>query len=163
MAAKKEVSAERLEEIAYDVAMLGDGTVMDGKNNLQTIVIHTLARLPDEVYDAVMYPSPLFIGPGPGQLGEALQLSLAGPPSGDKPQRIDRNVVVLSNELCDQPIEDAMWTVAHELAHIYLGHLKRGGASSGVVYPLEAETDADQLAVSWGFELPEWRRRQSNE
>jgi hypothetical protein len=115
---------------------------MEGKNNLETIIIHTLARLPVEVYDALNVSQILFVGPGPGQFGQALRLSLVGwadEPKSDEPIdksvfastipkiRIERNLIVLSNELWDQPIEDAMWTVAHELAHLYLGHVERGG------------------------------------
>lgn len=80
-------------------------------------------------------------------------------------------MIVLSNELCGQPIEDAMWTVAYELAHLHLGHVEPG---RNIVRPgkaktaeelylaasrqyAEAEADADRLAVSWGFKLPAWR------
>jgi Zn-dependent peptidase ImmA (M78 family) len=73
---------------------------------------------------------------------------------------IERNLVVLSNELCGWPIEDAMWVVAHELAHLYLGHVEPRGSKRDA-RPEEAEPDAVRLAASWGFE-PEWvksRRR----
>ncbi len=169
----------RLEEIAYDLSVLGDSSRMEGKNNLETIIIQTLARLSVEVYDALNVSRILFVGPGPGQLGEALRLSLVGvanKPSDDddddepsksvvaglttiRPVRIERNLIVLSNELCGQPIEDAMWTVAHELAHLYLGHVEPGKKLD--VRALEP--DADRLAVSWGFALPEWRRKNEDE
>jgi hypothetical protein len=183
----------RLEEIAYDVNILGDGSQMDGKNNLETIIIQTLARLSVEVYDALNVSRILFVGPGPGQFGQALRLSLVGLANepgddDDEPKsvfagtttirsvRIERDLIVLSNELCGQPIEDAMFTVAHELAHLYLGHVEHGRRNTvalpGKVTPEEmyetvsraaapAEADADRLAVSWGFELPEWRRRRA--
>lgn len=51
---------------------------MEGKNNLETIIIQALARLPAEVYDALNVSRILFVGPGPGQLGQALRLNLAG-------------------------------------------------------------------------------------
>jgi hypothetical protein len=169
----------RLEEIAYDINVLGDGSRMEGKNNLETIIVQTLARLSVEVYDALNVSRILFVGPGPGQLGEALRLSLVGwanEPGDDddddepgksvvaglttiRPVRIERNLIVLSNELCGRPIEDAMWTVAHELAHLYLGHVEPGKKLD----MRALEPDADRLAVSWGFELPEWRRKNEDE
>lgn len=61
-----------------------------------------------------------------------------------------------------------MFTVAHELGHLYLGHVEPSAhripaEDFDASLPGKREADADRLAVSWGFALPEWRRKNEDE
>jgi hypothetical protein len=58
-------------------------------------------------------------------------------------------VIFLSEKLMGEPKEDALWTVAREIAHSHLGHGVRGTRNG-----FEAESAADKLAAQWGFAEP---------
>jgi hypothetical protein len=143
---ENEITHGRLEQIHYDIGgVWGEATIPGtGEHSLGHIIMHTLARLPEAVYDELMHGeiSLIFVGCGPGQLGEAFRWYKPVPPGA---KAVETNVILLSGELCRQPLEEAMFTVAHELAHHHLG------GNGGV----EVEKAADDLAMSWGFARPQ--------
>ena len=52
-----------------------------------------------------------------------------------------------STALCDEQIQ---FTIAHELAHVFLGHQERLSADAHAEAE-SGEREADDLAQSWGF------------
>jgi hypothetical protein len=146
--------AERFEEIGDWLDLEGDITFTeDGKPSLpslESIIVETVARLPDDVYERLLHgegPKLWFVGCGPGQLGQAIRRHFSFPPE---------DIILLSNELCSMPMGEACWTVAHEIAHVILGHTADHGAGIKTEHKAEhdrREGDADALVISWGFEL----------
>ncbi len=61
-----------------------------------------------------------------------------------------RIVVLLSPELERHPQSYVNGVVAHEIAHVYLGHVTRRRYFGGVLAE-RAEPQADALAKAWGF------------
>jgi hypothetical protein len=89
----------------------------------------------------------LFVGCGPGQRAQAIRRNLLVP-TGYR-DRIAEDLIVLSNELCSLPLEEACGIVAHEIAHVILGH---PGTDPLADYDRK-ESEAENLIISWGFEL----------
>jgi hypothetical protein len=107
----------------------------DRKKTVKGIL--SLEQVPDEVFDDL---NVTFFAPSQHKFGEVYP---------DLPSGI---LIYLSPDLEQQPQEEVNFTIAHELAHAFLGHqhIKRNTPS--------IEDEADALAVKWGFILPERRR-----
>ena len=104
------------------------------------------ARFPEDVRDWLLYDTDhVFIG-GSGQGGEFSELRRH--PSEMKDGLITIRIVFLSEQLADMPKDDALWTVAHQIAHSRLNHGTGG---------FDAEVEADRLAQEWGFKEPQGR------
>ena len=58
-------------------------------------------------------------------------------------------IIVLSSELCNASVDEQRFTIAHELAHVVLGHHETGSSGGS-----EREAEADALATIWGFTCP---------
>jgi predicted metal-dependent peptidase len=70
----------------------------------------------------------------------------------------------LSPQLEKKSQKEVDFTVAHEFAHIALGHYKPEHRQSGKWHSHEDapdEHDADRLVESWGFRLPKSERGKS--
>lgn len=57
--------------------------------------------------------------------------------------------VSLSSSVTDSPSSEATYTIAHELAHAYLGHLQ---LSANLSDAQNNEMEADRQVIKWGFE-----------
>ena len=66
---------------------------------------------------------------------------------------VDQGEVLLSPSLLNLPWDIAIGTLAHEFAHVFLGHTGMAG--------LQEEHEADALACQWGFteEIKAMRQR----
>jgi hypothetical protein len=141
----------RFEEINRWLDLQGDMGIADGdeKPSLRSIIMETVARLPDDVYSALVRnrqaPHLLFAGCGPGQRAQAVRRNLLVP-AGFRDRFIE-DLIVLSNELCGLPLEEACGIVAHEIAHVILGHTGRDPLAD---YERK-ENEAEALIISWGF------------
>ena len=94
-----------------------------------------IARIPEEIW----HEFPFFEATnGPSKWGAHVE---------------DGLVTIDPNRLSTDSSEVRLGTVAHELAHVYLGHPKEGG--------LADENEADSLARQWGFstEVDELREK----
>lgn len=97
-------------------------------------------RVPSEVLESL---DVLFFAPSQHIYGQVF-------PAGG---HIGASLLYLSPDLEGLPQEEVDFTVAHEVAHAFLGHdnyVKNGP---------EIENQADALAVEWGFILPERRKK----
>jgi hypothetical protein len=68
-------------------------------------------------------------------------------PHGDDP--IPIHLVCLSPQLFNEPRSVAIYTVAHELSHAFLGHRQHSNSTDAI---LEKEREADRQVIAWGFE-----------
>lgn len=142
---------ERYQEINHWLDLQGDMGISNGeeKPSLRSMVVETVARLPDDAYADLVRdrtrPHLLFVGCGPGQRAQAVRRNLHVRPGYS--DRFTEDLIVLSNELCSLPFEEACGTVAHEIAHVILGHT---GTDPLAEYNRK-EGEAENLAISWGF------------
>jgi hypothetical protein len=129
----------------------------DGHHELRLLVAEVVARLPRDVQDwLVGETNHVFIG-GNGQLGEYFPHDLfpmvANERTGETTEgsiywSIRLRVIFLSEQLASVPKSEALWTIAHEIAHSRLNHM-RGG--------FDEELEADRLVQEWGFTEPKGR------
>jgi hypothetical protein len=147
-----EIHKPTLDEIYYDVDEVRDEVEYEGTNSLKSIVVQALSRLPADVYERLMHGErPIhFFGLGAKQYGVAFRWHVPIPPS-DKPSEMQMVIIVLSGQLCTMPLEDAVFTIAHELAHVYLGHTGIHALPDRDKSPhAQASEDlADGLAARW--------------
>lgn len=59
-----------------------------------------------------------------------------------------RTIVLFISNLCEYGRNDVLYTIAHEFAHVYLGHKPLYCRTHKRII----ERDADTLVVTWGFE-----------
>jgi Zn-dependent protease with chaperone function len=123
----------------------GDACQADtNQNDLKECVAEVVSRIPDDVQDWLLYETEhAFIG-GSGQLGEYFELFYR--PHEQEHGLTKARIIFLSEQLMKMSREQALFTIAHEIAHSRLNHNK--GSSS------QAERDADTLAAVWGFLPP---------
>ena len=119
----------------------------EGQHDLRALAAEVVHRLPDEVRDWLLDDTNhVFIG-GSGQWGEFFDVWVH--PTEFKEGFACLRVVFLSEQLMAMPKGDALFVIAHEIAHSWLGH-GLDGARGGD----EAEAAADAQAVTWGFPKP---------
>ena len=58
-------------------------------------------------------------------------------------------LVILNHNIHNEPKEHALYSIAHELAHVYLEHTQ---SSSGKEEFYQREIDADKQVIKWDFE-----------
>lgn len=73
------------------------------------------------------------------------------------PAAFNKPMIYLSPVLENQPQDEVDFTVAHEFAHAVLGH------SDYLKTSFASEDEADFLAVSWGFTVPDRRKKLNQE
>lgn len=98
-----------------------------------------LSRLPDDAFDFFLYES-LFL---------VIQIQA---------NTVDKYIIqkglneikfiIFVSDLCNSPEDEIIYTIAHEFAHLYLGHEGVGG----MTHDDSKEIDADNQVVKWGFE-----------
>jgi hypothetical protein len=129
MDAQRRGQARTIEEVDYDVDVV---LFSKDRSGLYGRLLEVLAVLPEEVYDQVIYKV-FFTGGGSG----VVPLS--------QMRKLRREYVVIL--YCSA----GKHMIAHELAHVYLGHGKRG------TYPYTLDVDmverqereAERLAKQW--------------
>jgi len=142
----------RSEAINRWLDLQGDMGIADGEESpgLRSIIVETITRLPDEIYsNLVRKPKGshlLFVGCGPGQRAQAIRRHLQVPTRYQ--DRFTEDLIILSNEICSLPNEEACGIVAHEIAHVILGHT---GTDPLTDYDRK-ESEVEELIISWGFE-----------
>jgi len=62
---------------------------------------------------------------------------------------IEVNLIIFSPQIVKRTKPSAIYTIAHELAHAFLGHGITGGSMDML---REREIEADQQVIKWGFE-----------
>lgn len=102
-----------------------------------------LSRLPDSVYNNLVHGErPLYVAES-SRIGGVVTL---GFPSG-------LTLLTLNEALEERPLEEIVGIIAHELAHLALGHRFVLWEGKGKLR-LREEYEADALACRWGFRDP---------
>lgn len=140
---RAQATQQLVREIMEDLSVWGDAAVMVGLPSLKEIIARTLARLPETIRGRAR--SIVFMGLAYEQLGEAFEMYFPLAPGEDA---ATAKVVLLSERLCKKSAAKAESCVAHEIAHVVLGHTDvKGTKSKGA----NIEREADDLAEEWGF------------
>lgn len=117
-----------------------------GQHELRLLVAETLCRLPEEAQDWLLYDlSHVFIG-GYGHQGQFFEFWVH--PKEFKEGFAVLRVIFLSEQLMNMRKDEALWTIAHEIAHSWLKH--EDGS-------YDAELAADGLVEVWSFTKPPTR------
>ena len=103
-----------------------------------------LQKLPKNVIRKLIDRNILIFAPDKNLGGESYDLQA---------YEVDRVLVYLSPDLQNEPCDQVRQTVAHELAHVVLGHSEEPAPNARVVGKIQ-ERQADELAEQWGFPRP---------
>lgn len=109
---------------------------------LKQRIMETLNRLPEEDQDFLLYEKVIrIIQPVANTVIELNGLNLSIRDNSGK-------IVIMAFEsgLCDRPPSEVIYFIAHEFAHVFLGHATNQGDSGD-----ECEIKADEQALRWGF------------
>jgi hypothetical protein len=133
-----------------------ESLLLDGSTHLWVadsffpLIKSVLQRLPLEALEQLMEKEFCFLAPD-RCCGRVTRL--------DHNYRSGKLLVFLSPELLDQPSPEGIQTViAHELAHVVLGHEESGSADARQE-AAEGECQADDLIQRWGFDLTSLNRK----
>ena len=135
----------------------------DEKDQLISIILEVLNRIPSDDRDVLTLGRNLrFVVPIINCTADRVVIFPS--PSinnNDSPQPIDVWLVCLNSEILKDPKDEIIYTIAHELAHVYLEHSKFGGAVLSKEDNNKREIDTDKQVIKWGFES-ELRKSKNN-
>jgi Zn-dependent peptidase ImmA (M78 family) len=134
--------------IYEELGWFDDGIVAD-KIDLQKTVAEVVSKLPEEAQDFVLDKVRWFTISAQNY-AIAFPFSIQGPRTLDD-GRVSFRIIMLSPSIQDAPLERAVFTIAHEIAHSWLEHGPTGTRED--FDTLEAEADA--LSAEWGFPRPQ--------
>jgi len=133
--------ADRRAEIDQNIFANGLSEVYDER--IRDHISNTLNRLPEDDLDYLLYNRVMrVIQPVVNTVIELNDLNLS---MRDARGRI--TLLVFHSNLCDKPIEEITYTIAHEFAHVFLGH-----ATNDINADTGCEELADRQVIAWGFE-----------
>ena len=116
-------------------------TYVSGNAEIQALIDETVAELPDRAAQELARGSTTFFSVSAGLNGltfPATMLHQSWPDASDH-----RWIIVLDGGLMHADRAAGKAVIAHEIAHAFLGHM---------VGNEQDEAEADQQALSWGFE-----------
>ncbi len=110
---------------------------------LRACIADTLNRLPEADLDRLLFEKVIrIIQPVVNTVIELNDLNLS---LRDASGRI--MLVALESKLCERPPHEITYIIAHEFAHVFLGH-----ATNEMRLDEQCEIEADEQVVKWGFE-----------
>ena len=92
-----------------------------------------LKRLPQDAFDFFSAKNLMFIQP-PGNSFFEFDADL-----------LEHTLLIFTSDLCDESQAVILYTIAHEFAHVYLGHKQ-------LTDDPYVELEADKQVIAWGFE-----------
>ena len=128
------------EGISYRLCVFGVSSVED--RYYEGLIVRVLHKLPEEVRDFILDGPVSFILAMARGTVHRMTFFL---PSGK--DRIERDFIVLRFDRSDSDDSTMMTTIAHEIAHVYLGHTDESKCHGGA----KVEQATDDLIESWGF------------
>lgn len=132
---------DRRVEIDQNIFANGFSEVYDER--LRDHIANTLNRLPEQDLDYLLYNRVLrVLQPVVNTVIELNELNLS---MRDEKGRI--TLLVFHSGLCDRPDAEITYTIAHEFAHVFLGH-----ATNDIDADAACEELADRKVIEWGFE-----------
>lgn len=110
---------------------------------LRDHIANTLDRLPEQDLDYLLYNRVMrILQPVVSTVIELNDLNLS---VRDETGRI--TLLVFHSDLCDKPLPEITYTIAHEFAHVFLGH-----ATNDINVDKDCERQADRQVIEWGFD-----------
>ncbi len=110
---------------------------------LRGAIAEALNKLPEEDLDYLLYEKVLrVIQPIVNTVIELNDLNLSLRDSTGSIM-----LMAFESTLCDRPADEITYIIAHEFAHVFLGHATNIAAQNE-----ECEVEADELVIRWGFE-----------
>lgn len=132
---------DRRLEIDQNIFANGLSEVYDER--IRDHIAKTLNRLPEQDLDYLLYNRVMrVIQPVVNTVIVLNDLNLS---MRDEEGRI--TLLVFHSGLCDKPADEITYTIAHEFAHVFLGH-----ATNDINADKECEKLADRQVIEWGFE-----------
>ena len=132
---------DRCEEIMASLFDHDLSAVYDER--LRGAIAETLNRLPEEDLDYLLFERVLrIVQPIVNTVIELNDLNLS---LRDSTGRI--MLMAFESALCDRPPHEITYIIAHEFAHVFLGHATNIAEQSA-----ECEVEADEQVIEWGFE-----------
>ena len=136
-----EETIDRREEILANLFDHDLSAVYDER--LRGAIAETLNKLPEEDLDYLLFEKVLrIVQPIVNTVIELNDLNLS---LRDSTGRI--MLMAFESNLCDRPPHEMTYIIAHEFAHVFLGH-----ATNRAEQNEECEVEADDLVIRWGFE-----------
>jgi hypothetical protein len=139
-----------VQDILNRIDFIGDDLFSlheDNKPEPRILVAEVISRLPEDIREWLLsHTRHLFIC-GYGQAGEYIDRYIPPECYPEKTQDgfLRERVIFLSEQLSRMDKDEALWTIAHEIAHSRLDH-ESGG--------FDSEKQADTLVGEWGFAEP---------
>ena len=134
-------TTDRREEILTSLFDHDLSAVYDER--LRSAIAETLNRLPEEDLDDLLFEKVLrIVQPIVNTVIELNDLNLS---LRDSAGRI--MLMAFESTLCDRPAHEQTYIIAHEFAHVFLGH-----ATNQAEQSTECEIEADEQVIQWGFE-----------
>jgi hypothetical protein len=132
---------DRREEIDSSIFDNDLSAVYDER--LRACIADTLNRLPEADLDRLLFEKVIrIIQPVVNTVIELNDLNLS---LRDECGRI--MLVAFESKLCDRPPHETTYIIAHEFAHVFLGH-----ATNKMRMDEQCEILADEQVIKWGFE-----------
>ena len=132
---------DRCEEILASLFDHDLSAVYDER--LRSAIAETLNKLPEDDLDYLLYEKVLrIIQPIVNTVIELNDLNLSLRDSTGKIM-----LMAFESTLCDRPDHEITYIIAHEFAHVFLGH-----ATNIAELSAECEVEADEQVIRWGFE-----------
>jgi hypothetical protein len=132
-------------EYLIEQVYLDRSTVLWVDETFYQNILSVLQQLPNEALAELSERDFKFLAPGPF-LGRVTRL--------DNSLNIGDRVIFLSPELLGRSEEAIRFVIAHELAHVVLGHEEEPCEDARAAAEQD-EKAADHLAESWGFRRPQ--------
>lgn len=125
------------------------GLECEEKEKLKTLIAEVLRRIPEVDRFIFEKKGVRFVFPSSNCTAERIIVN----PMISKDERYHPMVaiwlVVLNHNIYKEPKNHALYSIAHELAHVYLEHTAR---SSGKEESFQREGEADKQVIKWDFE-----------
>ena len=119
-------------------------------NELGVVLCEVFNRLPEDVAAFLLEDRGVhFVCP---QIGTVARVGGPAIVENDLIARWFGWFVLLSTDLIDQPRDEQIYTIVHELAHVYREDVQGGPGGPLPKNVVSPEVASDQLVIDWGFE-----------
>lgn len=141
------------EEIYEEFQFHGDGSHDDGFD-MKQLCAEVISRLPEDVQRWLLFDTNhVFLCVSEPANGMIFHMSVPTPRTDPPKACQELRLIYLAENSPQKPREDVIYTIAHEIAHSWLGDIGLLNADKAH----EIEQSADDQVTAWGFEVPKDR------
>lgn len=143
-----EIKYELFEWVDNNVFGLGYG---DKQDQLISLILEVLVRIPSEDRNILMFKRGVrFFVTSENCVAEQLFISPPKDINDESMGMIEMWLVCLSADFFESKREESIYTIARELAHVYLGHSRQSDVSDTEELSYR-ELEADRQVIRWNF------------